>query len=173
MGQWDAELRPAAEQLLLPNDGGPSQAGHMQQVKRLRSDMELLLAALSRLREAELQSFREILQGQLGRLYSDIPQRLLATADRQDAVFLLVEAYGQRSVEMTTSVLEKMQRADLVEKLRFRSLSKGVKMDENLSPLIQKVAEMAAVREQLLETLKLLTPEDFRILKWAGLPGHA
>ncbi|KAM4579874.1 uncharacterized protein PAE49_004973 isoform 2-T2 [Odontesthes bonariensis] len=168
MGQWDAELRPAAEQLLLPNDGGPSQAGHMQQVKRLRSDMELLLAALSHLREAELQSFREILQGQLGRrrLYSDIPQRLLATADRQDAVFLLVEAYGQRSVEMTTSVLEKMQRADLVEKLRFRSLSKEVKMDEHLSPLIQKVAEMAAVREQLLETLKFLTPEDLKILKW-------
>ncbi|XP_072249636.1 uncharacterized protein [Leuresthes tenuis] len=172
MGLWDAEQRLTPEALLLPRrpgtDEGPSQADQMQQVRRLQSDMMQLLAALSCLRERELESFREILQGLLDhrKLYSDIPQRLLAMADRQDAVFLLVEACGQQSVQMTQRILEKMRRTDLVEKLCFRSVSKEEKMDENLSRLIQKVAEMAAAKEQLLETLTFLSPEDLKVLKW-------
>jgi len=103
--------------------------------------MVLLLAALSCLREHELESFREILQDLLDhrKLYSDIPQRLLATADRQDAVFLLVEAYGQHSVEMTRRILEKMKRTDLVEKLRFRSVFKGMMMKMKCAQILKLV----------------------------------
>ncbi|XP_049439529.1 uncharacterized protein LOC125893087 isoform X1 [Epinephelus fuscoguttatus] len=138
----------------------------VQTVEMMTSVIELLLETLASLSDTKLRKFRDILLSQtdFDRCVSYIPLILLEIEDRQVTVFLMVQTYGQQSVETTKEVLEKMKRTDLVQ--RLSDSSRGPK-SEHQSALIQKVATMAAVKQLLLETLNDLSDEELKKFKWS------
>nr|XP_033495582.1 uncharacterized protein LOC117265281 isoform X2 [Epinephelus lanceolatus] len=138
----------------------------VQTVEMMTSVIELLLETLASLSDRKLSKFRDILLSQtdFDRCVSHIPLILLEIEDRQVTVFLMVQTYGQQSVETTKEVLEKMKRTDLVQ--RLSDSSKGPK-NEHQSALIQKVATMAAVKQLLLETLNDLSDKELKKFKWS------
>ncbi|XP_071325390.1 uncharacterized protein [Trachinotus anak] len=134
------------------------------------SVIELLLETLADLGDTEIEDFKLFLLRQIcyHKPYSNITWRLLSMADLQDTVYLMVQTYGQQSVEKTKEILNKMTRTDLVQRLsdsRSRPKRKH-SVDEHLSALIHKVATMAAVKELILETLTGLSFEDLQKFKW-------
>ncbi|XP_039661982.1 uncharacterized protein LOC120562342 isoform X2 [Perca fluviatilis] len=142
----------------------------IQRVETMTSVIELLLETLKELRHRELQKFKKVLVNQTDfhRYFSDTPSMQRGSTDRQAVVFLLVEIYGQQSVEKTKEVLKNMERTDLVQKLSHSSSAPKKKhsVDEYLSALIHKVATMSAVKELLLETLRGLSSEELEKFKW-------
>eukprot|EP00064_Thunnus_orientalis_P024750 superscaffoldBa00011121_g25059 len=134
----------------------------IQKVETMTSVIELLLETLAGLSNRELQDFKEVLQD-----HFDINWWLLMTTDMQDIVLIIVQEYGQQSMEMMKKVLKDMNRPDLVQ--RLSDCSSGPKkkhyVDEQLSTLIQKVATMAAVKEMLLETLNDLSYQELKKFK--------
>ncbi|KAL7393373.1 hypothetical protein ABVT39_009841 [Epinephelus coioides] len=138
----------------------------VQTVETMTCVIELLLETLASLSDRKLSKFRDILLSQtdFDRCVSHIPLILLEIEDRQVTVFLMVQTYGQQSVETTKEVLEKMKRTDLVQWLS--DSSKGPK-NEHQSALIQKVATMAAVKQLLLETLNDLSDKELKKFKWS------
>ncbi|XP_049903278.1 uncharacterized protein LOC126392119 isoform X8 [Epinephelus moara] len=138
----------------------------VQMVEMMTSVIELLLETLASLSDRKLRKFRDILLSQtdFDRCISLIPLILLEIEDWQVTVFLMVQTYGQQSVETTKEVLEKMKRTDLVQ--RLSDSSKGPK-NEHQSALIQKVATMAAVKQLLLETLNDLSDKELKKFKWS------
>ncbi|XP_071325380.1 uncharacterized protein [Trachinotus anak] len=142
----------------------------IQRVATMVSVIKLHLETLADLNAKELRKFMLLLQSQSHhhRHYSEIPWILLMMADRQDTVFLMVQPFGQQSVEKTKKALKEMNRTDLVQRM-FDSSSGPTKkhsVDEHLSALIHKVATMVAVRELLSETLTGLSDGDLKTFKW-------
>lgn len=90
----------------------------IHQTEALAFDTELLLETLADLSDEELQKiFRDVLQAEIGAEKSSRSVRLLRLKDLQDGVFLTVHACGQRTVEKMMTVLKKMNRPDLVQRL--------------------------------------------------------
>ncbi|XP_042072527.1 uncharacterized protein LOC102294575 [Haplochromis burtoni] len=84
--------------------------------------------------------------------------------DLQDTVFLMVQTYGQQSVEKTMEVLKEMKRTDLAQRLSDCSSlpRKKHSVDERRSALIHKVATMAAVKHLHLEYLNNLNNNELQ-----------
>ncbi|XP_050931905.1 uncharacterized protein LOC108899588 isoform X2 [Lates calcarifer] len=141
----------------------------IQKEETMTSVIELLLETLADLSDKEIKDFKQILLSQIPfhRSYSDSQWRLLVVADLQDTVLLMVQNYGQQSVEETKTVLRKMKRTDLVQRLSDSSsgATKKPSVDERCSALIQKVAKIAAVKQLLLETLNDLSHEELEKFK--------
>ncbi|XP_039887104.1 uncharacterized protein LOC120733129 isoform X1 [Simochromis diagramma] len=143
-----------------------------QRVETMESLIELLLETLADLRGSELRDFIEILRIKHGSMSPmslsamlDL-QDLQYVQDVQDVVFLMVRTFGQQSVEKIVEVLKEMKRTDLAQRLTDSSSEAQNKhLDEHLSALIHKVATMAAVTDQLLETLEDFSYEDLKEFK--------
>ncbi|XP_038566685.1 NACHT, LRR and PYD domains-containing protein 1 homolog isoform X2 [Micropterus salmoides] len=86
-----------------------------------------LFETLEDLSFGELQQFKCLLQHKhVNEGLPRIPRHQIEMADRFEIVELMVEIYGQQSVEVTREVLKKMSRTDLVQKLSdISSGSKG------------------------------------------------
>ncbi|XP_045902062.1 uncharacterized protein LOC123969011 isoform X2 [Micropterus dolomieu] len=148
------------------DEQGPSL---IQRVETMASVIELLLETLADLSDREFQRFKDfLLQTSFHRHFLDITQKLLVMRDRQDTVFLLVQRYGEQSVEKTNKVLKRVKRTDLVQRLSDSSSGpkKKPSVDERLSALIDKVATMTAVKQLLLETLSYLSYWELKKFKW-------
>ncbi|XP_049439412.1 uncharacterized protein LOC125893026 isoform X3 [Epinephelus fuscoguttatus] len=80
--------------------------------------MEKLLETLEDLSPGELEKFKHVLQyTKMEKGLPEISGHQMETADRFGIVELMVEIYGQQSVEVTCKVLRKMNRTDLAEML--------------------------------------------------------
>nr|XP_033495571.1 uncharacterized protein LOC117265273 isoform X10 [Epinephelus lanceolatus] len=99
----------------------------LQKVVTRTSLMEKLLETLKDLSYGELEQFKHVLQRT--RMKKDLPEissQRMEMADRDEIVELMVEIYGEQSVEVTREVLMEMNRTDLAERLpEISSGSKG------------------------------------------------
>ncbi|XP_074508912.1 uncharacterized protein LOC141778512 isoform X2 [Sebastes fasciatus] len=124
---------------------------------------EMLLETMEELRYRELEHFKQLLQ------YTEkkkgllrISRQRMKMADRGEIVELMVETYGQQSVEVTTEVLMKMNRRDLVQKLsEISSRSRVIRQ----SKLIQKEVTMTSLEGKLLETMEELRYGELKRFK--------
>ncbi|XP_037642054.1 uncharacterized protein LOC119497753 isoform X7 [Sebastes umbrosus] len=124
---------------------------------------EKLLETLKDLSDGELEKFKRVLQYiKMEKSLPIIPRRRMEMADRVGIVELMVQTYGQQSVEVTREVFKKIDRRDLVE--RLSDISSGSKEKQHPS-LIQRVETMASVIELLLETLEDLSDEELERFK--------
>ncbi|XP_049439406.1 uncharacterized protein LOC125893024 isoform X2 [Epinephelus fuscoguttatus] len=103
------------------------QSKPLQKVVTRTSLMEKLLETLKDLSYGELEQFKHVLQHT--RMKKDLPKissQRMEMADRDEIVELMVEIYGEQSVEVTREVLMEMNRTDLAERLsEISSGSKG------------------------------------------------
>ncbi|XP_076746413.1 uncharacterized protein LOC112431633 isoform X4 [Maylandia zebra] len=151
----------------------------IHKVETMESVIELLLETLDGLNEPELHEFNWSLRQIHRKYYSVLSLMRYMRTDLQDTVFLMVQTYGQQSVEKTMEVLKEMKRTDLAQRLSdCCSLPrKKHSVDERRSALIHKMATMAAVKHLLLETLNDLSDEELKkfkrllqtILPWRNL----
>ncbi|XP_063341012.1 uncharacterized protein LOC134635570 [Pelmatolapia mariae] len=137
-----------------------------QRVETMKSVMKLLLVTLADLSDSELKDLEQMLKMKC----ESVLQFVERDTDLQDTVFIVfivVQMFGYQSVEEVMEVLKEMKRTDLAQRLADGSSeTKKKRMDENLSPLIHKVATMAAVTDLLLETLEDLSERDLMEFKW-------
>ncbi|XP_026226732.1 uncharacterized protein LOC113169500 isoform X3 [Anabas testudineus] len=82
--------------------------------------------------------------------FSLISRSRLKVTNTRDVVELIMETFGQESVEVTKKVLKKMNRTDLVQRL-------SVTEEKQWPTMIQRVEKMASDIELLLETLAELS----------------
>ncbi|CAI5661644.1 unnamed protein product [Oreochromis niloticus] len=137
----------------------------IHKVETMESVIELLLETLDGLNELELEKFNWTLQLiHFHKYYSDFSWMPYMGTDLQDTVFLMVQTYGQQSVEKTMEVLKEMKRTDLAQRLSDCSSLPGKKhsVDERRSALIHKVATMAAVKHLHLEYLNNLNNDELQ-----------
>ncbi|XP_025766934.1 uncharacterized protein LOC100692820 [Oreochromis niloticus] len=136
----------------------------IHKVETMESDIELLLETLDALNELELSKFIWTLEQTDQKLFSDFSWMSYMRTDLQDTVFLMVQTYGQQSVETTMEVLKEMKRTDLAQRLSDCSSlpRKKHSVDERRSALIHKVATMAAVKNLLLENLNELNNNELQ-----------
>ncbi|XP_078027620.1 uncharacterized protein LOC144464477 isoform X4 [Epinephelus lanceolatus] len=103
------------------------QSKPLQKVVTRTSLMEKLLETLIDLSYGELEQFKHVLQRTT--MKKDLPKissQRMEMADRDEIVELMVEIYGEQSVEVTREVLMEMNRTDLAERLsEISSGSKG------------------------------------------------
>eukprot|EP00064_Thunnus_orientalis_P022497 superscaffoldBa00007620_g22695 len=122
----------------------------------MTSVKEKLFETLEELHFWEFLQFKEVLQEL--RRQKDLPRvQIERTYSTVDLVELMVELYGQQSVEVTREVLGKMYR-DPVQSLT--DTSSGSK-EKQRSSLPQKDVTMTSVKEKLLETLEELRFGEF------------
>lgn len=91
--------------------------------------IKLLLETMKKLSFKQRTEFKVVLSKADGRFSNN--QLTEQTHNMQDLVFLMVQTYGQQSVEETKEILEKIRMDDLVQELSFdcsRSTSKKRKM---------------------------------------------
>ena len=85
-----------------------------------------LKETLSDLSDEELEKFKEVLEWIANkRGHPDVSRKLRGKADRADIVDVMVENYGQQSLEMIKKVLLKMNRTDLVQRMSETSSDHG------------------------------------------------
>ncbi|XP_039475830.1 uncharacterized protein LOC116320693 [Oreochromis aureus] len=140
----------------------------IHKVETMESVIELLLETLDGLNEQELSELNWTLQQiHLHKNYSVFSLMPYKWTNLQDTVFLMVQTYGQQSVEMTMKVLKEMKRTDLAQRLSDCSSlpRKKHSVDERRSALIHKMATMAAVKHLLLQTLNYLNNEELKKFK--------
>ncbi|KAM9723075.1 uncharacterized protein ACNS7B_018583 [Menidia menidia] len=145
-----------------PHAHAPPGPGSIQE--ELVQDALILTEALWALSEGQLELFREALQQQLHphQLYSDAPRRLLAAAGPGQAALLLLEALGPRCLATAGWVLGHIGRGDLGRRL----LRPGPRRLPDETPLIRKVAEVAAFKHLLLASLDRLDEGELKRLRW-------
>ncbi|XP_047454090.1 uncharacterized protein LOC125015984 isoform X6 [Mugil cephalus] len=153
--------------------GGNLTTGEQQQiplshrVELMVSVIELLLETLADLTDIQLRRFHHHLDEIHSLRYDYMSSLIQHYTDLQDTVFTLVQRFGQRSVEVTMKVLQKMKMTDLMKRLSDSSSGRTKKpLDEHLSVQIHKVATLAAIRELLLETLKDLSKQELSKVQW-------
>ncbi|XP_047454092.1 uncharacterized protein LOC125015984 isoform X7 [Mugil cephalus] len=153
--------------------GGNLTTGEQQQiplshrVELMVSVIELLLETLADLTDIQLIDFHHHLSGIHSLRYDYMSKLMKHYTDLQDTVLTLVQRFGQRSVEVTMKVLQKMKMTDLMKRLSDSSSGPTKKpLDEHLSAQIHKVATLAAIRELLLETLKDLSEQELSKVQW-------
>ena len=88
---------------------------------------EMLLETLNDLSYQELKKFKQVLDLTVSQKYlPSISMMLSDTADNTDVVDLMLQIYGQQSVEEMKKVFKQMNRSDLVQRLSDTSSgSKG------------------------------------------------
>ncbi|XP_041798417.1 uncharacterized protein LOC121610402 isoform X2 [Chelmon rostratus] len=125
----------------------------IQRVATIAVVKQLLVETLNDLHYSEYRVFRK-----------DLPD-ILSPADTAD---LMVQTYGQRSVELTREVFVVMNRPDLVQRLSESSSGSKNKhsVDEHRPALFERVAAMAAVKKMLLKTVSGLSQKDFENFSW-------
>lgn len=74
---------------------------------------EMLLETLNDLSYQELTKFKKVFQNNL----PDISLRLSDTENNTDIVDLMLQNYGQQSVELMKKIYKEMKRTDLVQRL--------------------------------------------------------
>ncbi|XP_034057046.1 uncharacterized protein LOC117536345 isoform X2 [Gymnodraco acuticeps] len=139
-----------------------------EKYKKNKKDMEvesmmaqkILLESLNDLSSDELNQFKSLIE--LEESFPLILRGRLKAANTDETVDLMVKTFSGKCVNMTKTVLKKMNRTDLVQ--RLSDISSGTK-EEPLPSLIQSVETMASVIELLLETLKDLSDQDLEIFK--------
>ncbi|XP_034057058.1 uncharacterized protein LOC117536349 isoform X5 [Gymnodraco acuticeps] len=139
-----------------------------EKYKKNKKDMEvesmmaqkILLESLNDLSSDELNQFKSLIE--LEESFPLILRGRLKAANTDETVDLMVKTFSGKCVNMTKTVLKKMNRTDLVQ--RLSDISSGTKA-EPLPSLIQSVETMASVIELLLETLKDLSDQDLEIFK--------
>ncbi|XP_049424567.1 uncharacterized protein LOC125883944 [Epinephelus fuscoguttatus] len=90
----------------------------LQKVVTMTSLMDKLFETLKDLSYGELKQFKHVLQHTtVKKGLPKISKQRTETASRDEIVELMVEIYGEQSVEMTRRVLMEMDRTDLVERL--------------------------------------------------------
>ena len=82
----------------------------------MTSVIELLLETLEDLSGEEFMNYVYMPQTDFHRHLSIVPWSV-ETTSMQDKVFLIVQYYGQRSMETIKEALKKMKRTDLVQRL--------------------------------------------------------
>lgn len=83
----------------------------------MTSVIELLSETVADLSSRGLKRFKQVLLNHFTRQRFDIPWRMLKITNLQDTVLIIVQAYGQRSVEVTKKVFKDMKRPHLVQRL--------------------------------------------------------
>ncbi|XP_045901969.1 uncharacterized protein LOC123968962 isoform X2 [Micropterus dolomieu] len=138
-----------------------------EKVETMASVIELLLETLADLSGGQLKDFIYYVFLSQIQCFSDITVMLLEATDIQVTVILMVQLYGQHSVEKTKEVLKMIERTDLVHRLSDSSSGpkKKPSADEHRSALIQRVATIAAVEQLLLETLNDLSNKELKKFK--------
>ncbi|KAK9514206.1 hypothetical protein VZT92_027688 [Zoarces viviparus] len=134
----------------------------------MTSVQKKLLETLQDLNYEDLEKFKHVLQyTTIKKGLPRIPRQRLETADRDKMVKLMMETYGEQSVEVTEEVLKEMNRKDLVERLSELTLglSEEHSVDEHQPSLSESEANMTSVQEKLLETLQDLNYEDLEKFK--------
>ncbi|XP_078108434.1 NACHT, LRR and PYD domains-containing protein 1 homolog [Sander vitreus] len=131
------------------------------QSKRLHKEVTMtsvevkLLEMLEDLSYRELEQFIHVLQHTtMKKGLPRISGQRMETADRNEMVELMVEIYGQQSVEVTMEVLMMMNRRDLVQKLS--ETSSGLQ-ETHQSKRLHKEVTMTSVEVKLLEMLEDLS----------------
>ncbi|XP_034009270.1 uncharacterized protein LOC117500508 [Trematomus bernacchii] len=138
-------------------------ADESEKYKKNKKDMEvesmgaqkILLETLNDLSSDELNQFKSLIE--LEESFPRILRGRLKVANTDEIVDLMVKTFSGKCVNMNNTVLKKMNRTDLVQ--RLSDISSGTK-EEPLPSLIQSVETMASVIELLLETLKDLRDQD-------------
>ncbi|XP_034057097.1 uncharacterized protein LOC117536366 [Gymnodraco acuticeps] len=139
-----------------------------EKYKKNKKDMEVesmmaqkrLLESLNDLSSDELNQFKSLIE--LEESFPLILRGRLKAANTDETVDLMVKTFSGKCVNMIKTVLKKMNRTDLVQ--RLSDISSGTK-EEPLPSLIQSVETMASVIELLLETLKDLSDQDLESFK--------
>ncbi|XP_026173577.1 uncharacterized protein LOC113136756 [Mastacembelus armatus] len=133
----------------------------IQIVAKMAAVKQLLLETLNNLSYSELMKFQEWTASQW--LPPDITWMLTHTDDREEIVNVIIQMFGQQSMEVTRKVLMDM---DLVERLSKTSLwLKEHSVDEHGPAPYDRLATMASVKELLLETLSDLGQQEFKKFK--------
>ncbi|KAJ4930945.1 hypothetical protein JOQ06_025246 [Pogonophryne albipinna] len=121
---------------------------------------KILLESLKDLSSDELNQFKSLIE--LEESFPLILRGRLKVANTDKTVDLMVKTFSGKCVNMTKTVLKKMNRTDLVQ--RLSDISSGTK-EEPFPSLIQSVETMASVIELLLETLKDLSDQELQSFK--------
>ncbi|XP_034009280.1 uncharacterized protein LOC117500511 isoform X2 [Trematomus bernacchii] len=143
-------------------------ADESEKYKKNKKDMEvesmmaqkILLESLNGLSSDELNQFKSLIE--LEESFPLILRGRLKVANTDETVDLMVKTFSGKCVNMTKTVLKKMNRTDLVQ--RLSDISSGTK-EEPLPSLIQSVETTASVIELLLETLKDLSDQNLESFK--------
>ncbi|XP_032374456.1 uncharacterized protein LOC116691180 [Etheostoma spectabile] len=124
---------------------------------------EKLLETLQYLSYRELEQFKHgVLHTRKEKGLSRISRLRMEMADREEMVELMVEIYGQRAVEVTREVLEKMNRRDLVQRL----LETSSRLQEtHKSKQLHQDVFMTSLEEELSETLGALSYWELKQFK--------
>ncbi|XP_068592430.1 uncharacterized protein [Cebidichthys violaceus] len=143
---------------------------------------QMLLETLNDLNLSELKKFQEFLQLIVSQNnLPDISSMLIQTADSEETVDLMMQLYGHQSVDLTTEVVKKIKRTDLMWRwsesssdfkgfitqrvIKWLYPSKEHSVDEHQPSLSESEATMPSVQEKLLETLQDLNYEDLEKFK--------
>ena len=110
---------------------------------------EKLLETLEELHLGEIEQFKWLLQHLQMKDLPRISRSRIERAYGFDLVDLMVEIYGQQSVEVTREVLKKMSRMDLVQRLSDTSSGSKGKLCEKNNP-IQFQYETFGMRSRVL-----------------------
>ncbi|XP_051251082.1 uncharacterized protein LOC127360674 [Dicentrarchus labrax] len=136
------------------------------QVATIAAVKQLLLETLDDLSNKELQELKRLLKIIFSQ--KDLQMVLRHTADRAEIVDLMVETYGQQSVELTREVFMDLNRTDLVQRLSKPSsgLKEKPSVDDHQTALLERVSARAAVRKLLFETLNGLSFKELEKFKF-------
>ncbi|XP_067456893.1 uncharacterized protein [Thunnus thynnus] len=133
----------------------------IQKVATMAAVKEMLLETLNDLSYQEFEKFKEVLKWTVSqKCLPDILLTLSETADSAEIVDLMLQTYGQQSVDLTKKIFNKMNRSDLVQKLS--NTSSGHKEEHRPA---QKVE--SGVKQILLEIINDLSHQDLMKFKWS------
>ncbi|KAM8734560.1 uncharacterized protein AB9X84_023336 [Acanthopagrus schlegelii] len=121
--------------------------------KKETTSTQRLCETLTDLSTEELEKFKSLIELEKG--FPLFSRKQLKMTKTPDIVELIVETYRQDCLELTKSVLKKMNRIDLVQRLTDTE-------EKHRPSLIQRVETMESVVEQLLETLKYLSDAELK-----------
>ncbi|XP_062279142.1 uncharacterized protein LOC133983942 [Scomber scombrus] len=131
----------------------------IQKVATMAAFKEMLLETLNDLSYQEFEKFKEVLELTVSQ--EDLQDISVRFRSRAEIVYLMLQNYGQHSVELMKKIFKKIYRSDLVQRLDTSSGNK----EKQKSSLSQKDIKMTPVKEKLLETLGELRSGDLEEFK--------
>ncbi|XP_078143525.1 NLR family CARD domain-containing protein 3-like isoform X2 [Centroberyx gerrardi] len=133
----------------------------------MATDKEKLLKTLEHLGDEDFKRFTWFLQqADILEGVPAIPKSRLEKADRQDTVDQMVQTYSENTLEVTTKVLMKIDRNDLVESLS--NSSSGLKENNGASSIQPRPAPLSHLPTDSSQTEDLLvrTTEPPQLITW-------
>ncbi|XP_042345902.1 uncharacterized protein LOC121945668 [Plectropomus leopardus] len=133
------------------------QSALIHKIAAMATVKHVLLETLNDLSDEEIETFKEFLEWIIEqKSLKDMSSFFSLTENRAEMVDMMIETYSQQSVQLITEVLKKMNRTDLMQRLSMPSsgLKEKQSVDEHQPAGLEKAAEMSAVKEILLETLR-------------------